>query len=143
MKNTILTIALLVAGCADSTTFISNPISKTKFSRIPIAECGGTGLFIEAGRDVNFNGALDSEEVESSSFMCDGINGADGTLIEVVEPCENSAVHNEVLFRLVDGTFIAWFKNLGLTVLEEDTTYVTTDAQTCQFKIVNGQLVRL
>lgn len=85
----------------------------------------------------------------------DGINGSDGqdgTLIAVLDPC-GDYVHNndpshknsvdEVLMIFNDGTILAYYKNLGLSVLEENIEYRTTDKQKCKFEIVNGSLVEL
>lgn len=44
----------------------------------------------------------------------------------------------EVIFRMNNGQFIAWYKNLGLYALEEGVMYQTTDSEKLRFIIENG-----
>ena len=60
------------------------------------SECANGGILIESGLDENGNGTLDTNEVTSATYLCNGVDGVDGlnSLIEVVsEPaganCEN------------------------------------------------------
>lgn len=80
----------------------------------------------------------------------DGNDGRDGTIVNVIDPCGDYVHPNgpdsvqsidEVILHFDDGTFLAWFKNLGLTVLHENVSYQTTDKQKCNFTIINGQVV--
>ncbi len=73
----------------------------------------------------------------------DGIDGRDGTLLEIVDPCGDGPGHDEILIKLDDGSYLAWYVDLGLTVLEEGVSYRTTDAQRCKFKILGGQVLEL
>ncbi len=41
--------------------------------------CPTGGILIETGLDVNENGELDADEVSSTNFICNGLNGIDGT----------------------------------------------------------------
>lgn len=41
--------------------------------------CTGGGFLISVGTDENENGSLDSDEVESTSYLCNGANGTEGT----------------------------------------------------------------
>lgn len=66
-----------------------------------------------------------------------GPAGADA-IIEVIDPCgPNPDGPDEVLFRLSSGEIVAWYKNLGLSVLG-DGNYITTDNQRCYFSIHNN-----
>lgn len=49
----------------------------------------------------------------------------------------------EVIFKMADGSFVAWYKNVGLYVLLPGVTYQTTDSEKVNFKIVNGTVVEL
>jgi hypothetical protein len=60
---------------------------------------------------------------------------------EVVDPCGDGEGADEVLLFFDDGSVVAWYHNLGLSVLEEFTPYRTTDKQKCEFEIQNGELV--
>ena len=42
------------------------------------SHCPHGGQFIETGRDTNANGLLDQEEVETTSYVCNGSPGKDG-----------------------------------------------------------------
>lgn len=82
------------------------------------------------------------------------INGEDGkdSILQVVDPCgdyihANNPNHqhsaDEVLLFLSDGSVLAWYKDLGLSILQEDVKYITTDKQQCHFKIQDGQYIEL
>jgi hypothetical protein len=73
----------------------------------------------------------------------DGIDGRDGSLIEIVDPCGDGPGVDEILIKLDDGSFLAWYQDLGLTILAENTQYRTTDNQRCKFEIVNGEVFEL
>ncbi|MGL4790430.1 MAG: hypothetical protein ACRCW1_03390 [Anaerotignaceae bacterium] len=69
----------------------------------------------------------------------DGINGQDGLdaqQIKVIDPCGDfvNAV-DEVLLVFPDKTVIAWYKNVGMVVLQPGIQYQTTDAQQCRFSV--------
>lgn len=62
---------------------------------------------------------------------------------EVIDPCGDMAGHfDEVILRLHDGTYIAYFQDGGRRFLGvlSDGSYRTTDRQQCRFSIVNGLL---
>ena len=73
----------------------------------------------------------------------DGINGRDGTQIELVDPCGDGPGVDEVVMIFGDGTVLAWYQNIGFSVLQEGVSYRTTDPQNCKFSILNGQVVEL
>lgn len=76
-----------------------------------------------------------------------GVDGADAPLpdsaiSEIIDPCGDGAGFDEVILKLVNGKFMAYFQQgryrfLGLLT---DGTYRTTDAQRCVFTIANGEL---
>ncbi len=65
-------------------------------------------------------------------------------IVEIVDPCGNNVGYfDEVLLKLQDGTYVAYFESNGdrfLTILE-DGFYRTTDNQNCRFEIRNGDLI--
>ena len=75
-----------------------------------------------------------------------GTDGKDGGsfVSEIIDPCGDYADDvDEILLHLTDGTYLAWYKNTGLIVLEPG-YYVTTDKQKCKFSIdTNGTYVEL
>lgn len=62
-----------------------------------------------------------------------------------VNPCGDMPNQfDEVLQVTSKGHYVAYFEQNGkrfLTVLPEDTLFITTDQQACRFKIVDGELV--
>lgn len=44
----------------------------------PGSNCSSGGIRLETGRDADRDGILDNDEIESTSFVCDGAPGADG-----------------------------------------------------------------
>ena len=59
-------------------------------SEPPGAECSNGGVRIDVGNDINENGVLDAGEVQQTSFVCNGTNGASGggptTMLTSVAP---------------------------------------------------------
>jgi len=55
-------------------------------------------------------------------------------IVDLIDPCGPTSGPDEVLFILSTGQFAAWYKDVGLVVLE-DGTYRTTDSQQCRFRI--------
>ena len=65
---------------------------------------------------------------------------------EVVDPCGAETAYDEILVKLSNGTFIAFFESDNkrrLSVLIENATYETTDGTNCKFKVVNKIVVEL
>lgn len=74
----------------------------------------------------------------------DGIDGKDGTMVDVVDPCGDDPGQVDEVILLFDGeVHLAWYKNVGFVVLEENVRYRTTDKQKCEFTIFNGEVVSL
>lgn len=64
--------------------------------------------------------------------------------IEIVDPCGDHKGHpDEIVLIFSDGSVLAWYKDLGFSVLEEGVVYQTTDKQKCKFKIENGQVIEI
>ncbi len=76
----------------------------------------------------------------------DGINGQDAApatntylITEIIDPCGNTGGPDEILLKLADGTYVAWYFNVGLSVLAPG-NYQTTDSSHCPFTIdINGE----
>lgn len=76
----------------------------------------------------------------------DGVDGHDGTssIINIIDPCGDSGSGpDEILLVMADGSIIAWYKNLGLSILTQGVTYITTDSQQCRFRVLNGMIEEL
>jgi hypothetical protein len=84
--------------------------------------------------------------VQDEDYICDGTDGLDGEdslIVDIVDPCGDGQGPDEVIMVMADGSFIAWYKNLGFSVLEENKAYVTTDKQKCKFSVSNGEVTEL
>lgn len=123
------------------------------------------GNIVNAGLDYNENNVLDNDEISKTTVICDGTNGQDGEdgqdgidgedgddapvsqfdIVEVIDPCgDEPGKADEVLFVLRNGDIVAWYKNLGLSILDVDKKYRTTDVQKCLFEIdSNGNYIEL
>lgn len=97
---------------------------------------------------VTQNGCSISEIENGVSIMCgsdvsyiyNGSDGQNGTEFKIVDPCGNGPGHDEIGFVFETGEFVFWYKDLGLAVLSQNVSYVTTDSQRCVFRIVDGEL---
>ena len=59
----------------------SAPAGNVLLRSQPIAageQCAAAGIRVDTGLDSNANGQLDDDEVSSSQFICNGVNGTDG-----------------------------------------------------------------
>lgn len=69
----------------------------------------------------------------------DGMNGINGISFDIVDPCGDGVGPDEVLLIMDDGRVLAWYLNLGLSLLSPYTVYRTTDTQMCYFRTtLNG-----
>ena len=147
MNNILLVSALLgLTACGQSHLFVVEKNTLIETTRGYIEACGTYGTIFNSGQDTDNNGQLEANEITSSDYICDGVNGSDGLdslIVNVINPCGDGQGHDEIILELSDGTFMAWYKNLGLSLLEENKTYRTTDAQQCRFKITNGQVLEI
>lgn len=75
------------------------------------------------------------DSIETIEADIDSING----VAEIVDPCGDGRGFDEVLLVMDSGAIIAWYKNLGLVVLD-DGYYRTTDKQRCRFQIEDGEI---
>lgn len=72
----------------------------------------------------------------------DGKDGLDGSIVNVIDPCgDKPNAVDEIILQLENDVFLAWFKDVGLVVLNQNTMYQTTDSQKCLFSIINNQVV--
>jgi len=70
-----------------------------------------------------------------------GIDGQDGTQVKIIDPCGDGPGVDEVVMVFGDGTVLAWYLNVGFSVLQEGVRYQTTDSQKCQFSVVAGEVI--
>lgn len=84
----------------NSTVSTSNPSSILKItSEAAGTNCPVGGIKISSGLDVNGNGTLDSVEVKSTNFVCNGSNGTDGptSLMNTsIEPAGSNCVYGGI-----------------------------------------------
>lgn len=100
-----------------------------------LIECeDGSTAFVENGED----GAQGEQGVPGQ----DGQDGQDATLpddvfVSSIDPCGGGPGHDEILLITQGGDYVAYFAGAGgfLTILECNTSYVTTDNQACQFRL--------
>jgi hypothetical protein len=140
---------LLVIGTLFLTACGNVEYKKPEFIRIVerefIEECGSFGMTIQEGYDLDYNGLLSEEELTNANYVCDGIDGQDGinSVVKTFDPCGDGPGIDEIILLLNDNSAVAWYKNKGLVVLEENKTYQTTDSQKCKFEIINGEVIEL
>lgn len=84
-------------------------------------------------------GALISCTDGSQVVLLNGENGEDApptpyTVTEMIDPCLDTPGPDEVLLRLHNGTIIAWYTGLGLSVIGPG-NWTTTDSSACQFTV--------
>ncbi|MDP5197958.1 hypothetical protein [Flavobacterium sp. DG2-3] len=62
----------------------------------PGVDCENGGIKVETGLDSNFNGVLDSSEVQNTKYVCNGVDGKNTLTAVVKEPagasCENGGI---------------------------------------------------
>lgn len=116
MKKLIVLVgSLMLIGCSDSNTYVVNDCLVEKLEDSQQLTCGGASVNIPDQMPV----------------------------LEIIDPCGDGPGQDEVVIKLEDGLFLAWYQGLGLSVLQSDLPYVTTDAQRCRFKITNNELLEL
>lgn len=123
------------------------------FEQLAAPTCINGGNIIMFASDVNYNGIFDAEDEDMRQItLCNGMQGPEGKPAEfspvtVIDPCGNANnIVDEVFLRLDKNTIVAYYEdgnNRRLAVLEENILYKTTDgANSCKFKIINGEIVK-
>lgn len=88
---------------------------------------------------------------ETNAVILNGSNGQNGVsynIVDTIDPCGDSGQHDEVFFRLADGSLVALFvtSSSALTArfsyLKDGTNYQTTDSQNCRFSLVTSGTTR-
>jgi hypothetical protein len=134
----IAALALIAVGCGDNTEFES--VNQCKVDQI----IGGVLITCGDTQQIVYNGTpgLDGTDGHNGN---DGTNGQDGqdSIQKVYDPCGNGPGADEIVLKLANNQFMAWYLNLGLVLLDQNVVYQTTDAQHCKFKIVNNLLVEV
>jgi len=82
----ILLAALHLGACGGGGGGSEDQADNTRFSSVasvsivePGVNCPNGGIAVDSGIDENGNGILDSNEIDSSEIICNGIDGSDGT----------------------------------------------------------------
>lgn len=82
----------------------------------------------------------------TSALVSNGVNGLNGTnsIVNIIDPCGDGAGPDEVLLIMDNGQVVAWYQNLGLSVLQPNQQYQTTDTQQCRFQVdINGNVTEI
>lgn len=143
LMSLFLTLAVFLSGCGqpfytEHRETLNCSVEKT--DDVTIIECpDGTVAEIDDGE----NGSDGINGVDGLDGLngIDGVDGMDGTTFTLVDPCGDGPGHDELLIKLNDNTYLAWYYNLGFVILNEYTNYVTTDSQRCSFHIEEGVLL--
>jgi len=80
MKKIALLLLLFINLSCEKEVLVEQEIKKSLINITPETNgnCSNGGYKIETGIDTNNNGILDSNEVQSTNFICNGTNGDDG-----------------------------------------------------------------
>lgn len=137
----LLTMLGLLTACGEA-TFESVKHTCTVTSTDIVCPDGSTMPLPQDG--VNGAPGVDGIDGRDGIDGIDGQDGAPGTLIDIIDPCGDDPNNpDEVLLRFDNNLFLAWYKNLGFSVLQPGVIYVTTDKQKCKFEIVGNAVVAL
>jgi hypothetical protein len=78
-----LATALVACGGDDNKSNSSNSSNASTATRVTAfassSSCSNGGITVETGIDENSNGVLDTNEVDNTQEVCNGVNGTDGT----------------------------------------------------------------
>lgn len=115
---TLIILSLIMLGCGRSSFYQS--------SRCTVDEVD--------------SGAIISCEDGSTAVIYDGEDGEDGMdavspILYMLDPCGDHPGHVDELLIVTDSGVIAWYKNIGLVLIEPNVRYRTTDKQKCTFEI--------
>jgi hypothetical protein len=72
----------------------------------------------------------------------DGQNGTPGrdAILTVTDPCGDGPGVDEVILKLADGSYIAWYYGVGMFVLTSG-NWTTTDMQHCTFNLDSNGVI--
>lgn len=126
MKKSLLTLLLLLTSCADTDV-----------------------VRIDQSPDVYYvtNNITEEYLTEITQIIqSDGL-----TIVELIQPCKNTGYHAELILKLSNGQFLAYFTtdgsalNARLTTLVVGQIYTTTDQyrNQCKFKITNENTLEI
>lgn len=144
MKKLLTTTLVLTAlSCAqEKRTVVVDLIDENKGCTVAKVE-GGSQLSCDDGTEVFIADGLDGSDGLSGQNGLNGVDGVDGTagedgtdgIVEIIDPCGDDVGRpDEILIKTSSGELLAWYQDLGLTILEEG-TYRTTDSQRCRFTV--------
>jgi len=123
----ILILLFVLTGCGKDKTIYKSCTVDANYLRCP------DGSVTELPRD-GYDGRDGIDGV-------DGIDGENGAVQAIYDPCGDLPGYpDEIVLIMSDMTILAWYKNLGLTVLEPGVGYQTTDKQKCRFRVINGEV---
>ena len=140
MKNKVLLVVLCLSAvaCGRRASFTSAGGTCT-VSDNKIVCPDGSSLELpapEPGKD-----GRDGSDGQDGEDGADGKDGLNGTIVTIVDPCGDDPGHvDEVVMVFSDGTILAWYLNIGFSVLEPGVVYRTTDHQKCKFTVNGGKV---
>lgn len=136
MRYMLFVWALLaLTSCGgDETRFVTNDPGCV-VEKVPEGTrvtCGDDSVIIEDGE--NGDPGTPGEDGSDGVPGDDGKDGDDG-IVSIIDPCgDDPGNQDEILIVTTDGDILAWYKDLGLVILEPG-NYVTTDDQACNFTV--------
>lgn len=141
-KAGLVLSGLFLAGCgAHYHARVQGCVTKQVEGGVEI-RCGNQTTFVADGAQGEAGESIVGPQGPQGNPGIDGTNGLDA-VIEIVDPCGDGAGFDEILLVLSSGEIVAYFESGGnrfLTVLVNG-NYRTTDAQACNFTILNGQVL--
>lgn len=88
---------------------------------------------------------INSVQANVTTLMIQILNVTNSTNVtSIVDPCGNGPGFDEVLLKMSDGKYVAYFQhgnNRMLTVLQNNSSYQTTDEQICNFSLNSNGVI--
>lgn len=129
LRVALLLSLLLLVACSDENIYTTANATRCTTQSV--------GVMLQVNCD---NGTVFTFTAPTSGV--DGVNGTNGTNglnaqgIVVVDPCGDLVGQvDEVLLVFPDNSVLAWYQGVGFVVLAHNTTYQTTDGQSCVFQV--------
>lgn len=133
----LLSIAVLILLAACSKEEITYTQQEVQCTTTEV----GQRILVECPNGMNYQFDAPRDGIDGVNGL-NGTNGNDAQGITVIDPCGDMVASvDEILLVFPDGRVLAWYQNVGLTLLTPGTVYQTTDAQACVFTVnSNGSI---
>ncbi len=122
------------------------PVSSPETCSIVSISNGALIQCPDGSNTVIINGAP-GRDGDAGMAGADGAPGKDApptayTFTEIKDPCGAQSAFDEILFKTAGGPYVAYFAGSGgFLVLLHDGNYITTDGTSCQFTILNNEVM--